>query len=181
MTGDGELEFAPLGHGHRERVESILQSVGVFNLREIEVALELFDETFGDSSPAESDYTFMGAFTRDGELAGYACYGPTPGTDRTFDLYWIATDSALQGMGVGTALMREVEAQLAQQRARLLVVETSARTDYAPTRDFYGRLGYSEAGRVREFYAPGDDRVIFTKRLNLSPGSAGEGDEQQYE
>lgn len=172
------VRIAPILAEHRGRIESILRSVGVFNSGEIDVALELFDETFGGSSPTESDYTFMGAFTGEGRLAGYACYGPTPCTDRTFDLYWIATDSAHQGMGVGTALMKEVEAQLSQQRARLLVVETSARSDYAPTREFYGRLGYSEAGRVREFYAPGDDRVIYTKRFNLSPGAAGEGDER---
>jgi hypothetical protein len=49
-----------------------------------------------------------------------------------------------------------------------LVVETSSRSDYAPTRGFYGRRGYTEAARVREFYAPGDDRIIYTKRFHRS-------------
>jgi hypothetical protein len=47
----------------------------------------------------------------------------------------------------------------------MLVVETSSRPEYAPTRAFYERRGYAEAARMREFYAPGDDRVIFTKRF----------------
>jgi hypothetical protein len=27
------------------------------------------------------------------------------------------------------------------------------------------RMGYEEAARVRDFYAPGDDKVIYVKRL----------------
>jgi hypothetical protein len=45
------------------------------------------------------------------------------------------------------------------------VVETSSRPEYVATRAFYARRGYTEAARLRAFYAPGDDRVIFTKRL----------------
>jgi hypothetical protein len=55
----------------------------------------------------------------------------------------------------------------------MLVVETSSRSVYAPTRGFYGRRGYTEAARVREFYAPGDDRIILTKRFQHSPAGRG--------
>jgi ribosomal protein S18 acetylase RimI-like enzyme len=114
---------------------------------------------------ANSDYAFLGAFTPEDELAGYVCYGPTPGTDRTFDLYWIAVDPAMHGAGIGTTLLTEVERRLTGQHARLLVVETSSRSDYAQTRAFYRRHGYTESARVHEFYAPSDDRIIFTKRF----------------
>jgi ribosomal protein S18 acetylase RimI-like enzyme len=170
--GNREWGIGPLSAEHRERIESILRSAGVFNACEVDVALELFDATYGGGS--SSDYSFLGAFGADGDLAGYACYGPTPATDRTFDLYWIATDATRQGKGVGSALMLEVEKRLEQERARLLVVETSSRSDYAQTRAFYGRHGYTESGRVRDYYAPEDDRVIFTKRFHLSPGEGGE-------
>jgi ribosomal protein S18 acetylase RimI-like enzyme len=103
-------------------------------------------------------------------LVGYACYGPTPGTDRTFDLYWIAVDPASQRAGIGTILLDEVERRLQGQHARLLVIETSSRSDYALTRAFYGRRGYADAARVREFYAPGDDRIILTKRFHSPAG-----------
>ncbi|HEX6965865.1 MAG TPA: GNAT family N-acetyltransferase [Gemmatimonadaceae bacterium] len=121
----------------------------------------------------DSDYLFLGAFTPEDELVGYACYGPTPGTDRTYDLYWIAVDPAMHGTGIGTTLLTEVERRLTGQHARLLVVETSSRSDYAATRAFYRRCGYTESARVREFYAPGDDRIIFTKRFHHSPAQAG--------
>ncbi len=163
---------------HRERVRDIVKATGVFRDEEVEVAIELFDSAFGTSSgadgasrsisnnaPASSDYFFLGAFTPEEDLAGFACYGPTPGTDRTYDLYWIAVHPAAQGTGSGTILLNEVERRLKGQNARLVVVETSSRSDYKNTRGFYARRGYVESARSCDFYAPGDDRITFTKRL----------------
>jgi ribosomal protein S18 acetylase RimI-like enzyme len=163
---------------YRARVRDILSSTNVFREEEVDVAIELFDEAFGapmsvegavpavtTNAPATSDYFFLGAFTPEEELAGFACYGPTPGTDRTYDLYWIAVDPAAQGTGCGTILLNEVERRLKGQNARLVVVETSSRSDYKNTRGFYIRRGYIEAARARDFYAPADDRITFTKRL----------------
>jgi ribosomal protein S18 acetylase RimI-like enzyme len=135
----------------------------VFRREEIAVALEVFDEGCQDLAPSE--YLFLGAFSPEEILVGYACWGPTPATDRTWDLYWIAVDSAIQGAGVGTILLEEIERRLIGQHARMLIAETSSRSDYAPTRGFYSRRGYVEAARVRDFYAPGDDRIIFVKRF----------------
>ena len=165
--------IGPLSPAHRDRLAAILAATRAFSAEEVEVALELFDETLGTHSPAPptgSDYTFLGAFTPEDELVGYACYGPTPGTDRTYDLYWIAVDPASQRAGIGTILLDEVERRLQGQHARLLVIETSSRSDYARTRAFYGRRGYADTARVREFYAPGDDRVILTKRFHSPTG-----------
>ena len=182
---------------HRTRIAEILRATGVFREPEVDVALELFDETFtqaplrtgaetprvatraGAASANETDspfpldgYFFLGAFTPEDELIGYACYGATPDTDRTWDLYWIAVDPSAQGTGSGTTLLSEVERRLSGLNARMLVVETSSRSDYAPTRAFYARRGYDEAARVRDFYAVSDDRIIFTKRFPIAPRGA---------
>lgn len=153
---NASLRITPLPPDQRSRIESILRATAVFSDAEVDVALELLD--------ADDDYEFVGAF-RNEQLVGYACYGPTPAAERTWDLYWIAVDPAAQGSGAGGALMDEVERRLSGRRARLLVVETSSRDDYAPTRRFYDRRGYREAARIRDFYAPGDDRVVLTKRV----------------
>jgi ribosomal protein S18 acetylase RimI-like enzyme len=105
-------------------------------------------------------------------LTGYACYGPTPGTDGTYDLYWIAIHPDAQGAGDGSRLLHEVERRLGERGGRLLVVETSSRESYIGTRRFYERRGYHEAARVSSFYAPSDDRVVYTKRLTLVGASA---------
>jgi len=148
---------------HRAQIERIVRATSVFNEEEIGVAMELFD--------AAGDYEFVGAFDAD-SLIGYACFGATPATERTFDLYWIAVHPSAQRSGAGAALMSEVEQQLEQRRARLVVVETSSRDDYATTRRFYHKRGYAEAARLRDFYAPGDDRVVLSKRLtDVRPAS----------
>ena len=152
------VKLAPLQRGHRERIREILEATDSFREEEIAVALELFDDT-------GTDYEFIGAFTPEGELTGYACYGATPGTDGTYDLYWIATHPEHQGTGGGSRLLDEVERRLNEREARLLVVETSARSDYESTRRFYERRGYREHARLGDFYALGDDRVIYAKRI----------------
>ena len=116
-------------------------------------------------APGSADYVFLGAFTPEDELVAYACYGPVPATDRTWDLYWIAVHPEAQGNGGGSRLLYEVERRLKEHDARMLVVETSSRPEYDATRHFYGARGYAEAARLKAYYAPDDDRVIYTKRF----------------
>jgi ribosomal protein S18 acetylase RimI-like enzyme len=167
------VRLGALQRGHRNRIREILYATTVFREDEVAVALELFDETFAvgparapyDPGDGVADYEFVGSFATDGELVGYVCYGSTPGTDRTYDLYWIAMHPDFQGSGGGSQLLDEVERRLRQREARLLVVETSSRDDYAPTRRFYEARGYAAAAEIADYYAPGDSRVIYTKRL----------------
>jgi ribosomal protein S18 acetylase RimI-like enzyme len=170
--GTGLVKLGALHRGHRNRVIEILQATNSFRDEEIDVAVELFDEVFAIKSRAPVDpgagvesYEFIGAFSREGALIGYACYGATPGTTGTYDLYWIAVHPEHQGEGGGSRLLDEVERRLRERAARMLVVETSSRTDYASTRRFYGRRAYAECASIRDFYAFGDDRLIFAKRL----------------
>lgn len=156
------IDVGPLQASHRSQLEEIVRATGVFSDAEVGVALELFDEGI---SAQTLDYEFVGAFDAE-QLVGYACFGATPSTDRTYDLYWIAVHPSAQRGGVGAALMSEVERRIEQRRARLLVIETSSRDDYQPTRRFYHKRGYEESARLRDFYAPGDDRVVLTKRVS---------------
>ena len=171
-----QVKLGALQRGHRNRIREILDATSVFRDEEVQVALELFDETFAagparapyDPGDGVANYEFVGSFSHEGQLVGYVCYGATPGTDRTYDLYWIAMHPEFQGEGGGSQLLDEVERRLRQREARLLVVETSSRSDYAPTRRFYEQRGYVAAARLRNFYAPTDDRVIYTKRLAVA-------------
>jgi ribosomal protein S18 acetylase RimI-like enzyme len=171
------LLLGPLRPRDRARVAELLVSTAVFSRDEIDVALQLFDASVRDDGAAGADdahvpdYEFTGAF--DGErLLGYACAGPTPATEGTFDLYWLAVDPAAQGKGIGTRLVRAVERELRDRGARMLLVETSSRPDYSNTRAFYARRGYIEAARIKDFYAPADDRIMLTTRLTPERGAA---------
>ena len=150
----------PVGRAHRARLEQLTRSTGLFREEEVATAVELLYESLA----GDDDYQFVGAF-EDDQLVGYACWGATPGTVATSDLYWIVVDTARQGGGIGSQLLGEVERRLSADGRRLVVVETSSRADYTPTRGFYETRGYTRTATIPGYYAPGDDLVIYTKEL----------------
>ncbi|HEX5746091.1 MAG TPA: GNAT family N-acetyltransferase [Archangium sp.] len=125
------------------------------------VAIELVDLALQPNNP---DYKILVA-DRDGSLVGYVCYGPTPMTEGTYDLYWIASDPTVRGQGIGASLISGMEADLRRIQARIIRVETSATEAYGPTRGFYASMKYTEEARIRDFYKVGDDLIILTKRV----------------
>jgi GNAT superfamily N-acetyltransferase len=143
----------------RDAVERITRSSGLFREDEIPVAVEVFDA----AAAGDPSYTALAA-EADGRVVGWICWGPTPCTLGTWDLYWMAVDPSLQGTGVGTALIREMEYRLAGL-ARMIVVETAGRADYAGTRAFYEARGYRAVATIPDFYAPGDDQIAYVKYL----------------
>lgn len=150
------------------RVVALTSATTVFRTDELLIAEEVVhDATHWAPKPgeegAERPYYALGAEV-DGVLMGWVCWGRTPCTEGTWDLYWLAVDPAAHGRGIGSALVDEMERRLAGV-ARLVSVDTSGRADYGPTRAFYAARGYDAVARVPDFYAPGDDQVIFTKRL----------------
>lgn len=153
----------PMASDDRASVASLVVSVDNFNKAEIECALELVDIYLNDAD--QTDYHLVVAEDATGAVRAYACWGPVPLTVGTYDLYWIATHPQWRGRGFGNALMTYIETRVVERQGRLLVVETSSKSSYAGTVEFYRRIGYREASRIRDFYDIGDDRLIFVKRL----------------
>jgi len=149
----------PLTPADRGRVEAMVRATPLFRPDEIAVALEVFD----GAASGSPDYLGAGADI-DGRLAGWICWGATPCTLGTYDLYWLVVDPDVHGRGVGTLLIREMERRLAGT-ARLIVVETAGRSDYAGTRAFYEARGYRRTATIPDFYAPDDDLVVYVKAL----------------
>lgn len=148
----------------RDRLRGLVERAGVFRPDEVPIALEVFD---GAVAAPGQDYWSIGADDGTG-LVGWAAFGPTPCTLGTWDLYWIVVDADRQRDGIGRRLMTHCERVIATAGGRLVVVETSSRADYAATRRFYERLGYEAQATVREYYAPGDDLVVYVKNLGSS-------------
>ncbi len=96
---------------------------------------------------------------------GVAYFVPEQMTEGTWNLLLIAVDPEAHGQGIGSRLMRFVENELAGEDVRILLVETSGVPDFARTRGFYEMLGYEREARIRDYYAAGDDKVIFRKAL----------------
>lgn len=144
----------------RQVVLSFLADTGFFRPDEIDVAREVFDAALAEGT--KGHYQSFVACT-DQDTVGWTCYGPTPCTRGTFDIYWIGVAPAWQGRGIGRALTVFAEHAISQRGGRLLVIETSSRETYRPTRQFYEAMGYREAARIAEFYGPGDHKVILVK------------------
>ena len=146
----------------RESVRRLVDSTGVFSPVEIDVAVELVDDRLKRGS--QSDYYFVFA-EQDGRPVGYTCYGPIALTAGSFDLYWIAVDRAMHGRKIGRVLLEHTEELVLAAGGRQIYIETSNRHHYAPTRGFYLRCGYDQEALLKDFYAPGDDKVIYVKTL----------------
>ena len=160
------LTHRPLEAPDRAHVEAMTRASPLFRPDEVSVALDVFDAATGNGRRRDPDYSTSGA-EADGVLVGWICWGPTPCTMGTFDLYWIVVDPGWQGRGVGSALVAEMERQLSG-KARLIVVETAGRADYAPTRAFYAARRYHVGATIADYYADGDDLVTYVKRLGRS-------------
>lgn len=101
----------------------------------------------------------------DGEPIGF-CYAiPEPLTDGTWNMLAIAVLPAKQGLGAGAAIINELETNLREKGARVLIADTSGTDTFVSARAFYRQNGYSEEARIRDFWAAGDDKVVFWKRL----------------
>ena len=143
-------------------VRALVESTGFFAPHEVEVAVELVTEHLARGTA--SGYHFVFA-ELDGRTVGYACYGPIACTLHSFDLYWIVVHRDFRGKGLGRQLLAEAEQRVLQAGGHRVYIETSSRELYAPTRGFYERCGYVAEARLRDFYAPGDDKVVYVRAL----------------
>lgn len=157
------IEVATIKDG--KSIKKITATSGFFSEEEVATIDELWDEYLRLGSKT-SGYYFLVFRGEEEKVLGYACYGPHPLTESTYDLYWIVTARHAKGQGVGKALMEETEKGVAALGGTLLIAETSGRDLYKPTRAFYRKRGYLKEAVIKDFYAAGDDLVMFTKKLN---------------
>lgn len=143
-------------------VREIVTSTGIFRPDEIGIAVALVEERLRIG--LASGYHFIFAENA-GLMLGYSCYGPVPLTLNSYDLYWIAVRKEWQGKGTGTFILSRSEAVIGELGGKRIYIETSSRELYRQTRRFYESCGYRSEGVLKEFYAPGDDKVIYVKAL----------------
>ena len=169
----------PLVAADRSGVFRILENAGNFTPAEVGIALELIDEwlELGEHS-GYLTYVLEARDPEKSEVLGYVCFGPTPLTESTFDLYWIAVDKSKHRGGVGKRLLKFSEEEVLRRGGKMLLIETSSQETYGGTIQFYERTGYELVGKIPEYYKPGDDKLIFAKRLAPSvPDDRGAGPE----
>ena len=141
---------------------ALTDATGFFKPHEVETLREVLDDYHAESH--ELGHVCR-TWDEDGSPAGFAYYAPTAMTDRTWELWWIVVDKARQGRGLGGQLLAAVEDDVRRLGGRLLLIETSSQPLYEPTRRFYLRHGYEQVAHVPDFYADGDGKLIFARRI----------------
>lgn len=157
------MKIRPISENDRQAVLEVIRSTGMFTKEEEQVANEVIDVCL--TKPGQQDYVVVVIENEQGAIVGYMCYGPTPMTEGVVDLYWMAVHPGKHRQGYGKALIQWLEKDVQEKKGRLIVIETSSRDKYATTRNFYQRLGYVGNARIRDFYRPGDDLLIYCKYL----------------
>jgi ribosomal protein S18 acetylase RimI-like enzyme len=152
----------PMAAGDKPALMQILRNTPEFKPHEVAVAEEVIDAFLND--PRESGYFTLVAEDND-EIAGYICYGETPCTVGTWDIYWVAVDREKRRRGIGKVLSETAEAAIKKGGGRLAIIETSSTPLYDNTRNFYLGRGYETIARIPDFYMTGDDKLILVKKL----------------
>ncbi len=146
----------------RPAILKILQNTPEFEPDEVVIAEEVIDSYLEDL--AGSGYHILVAEIGSSPV-GYICYGPAPLTKGTWDIYWMAVDPKEQSRGLGKILLLSAENNIKDNHGYLILIETSSKPGYEKTRRFHQSRGYNLICRISDFYAPGDDKLIFQKRL----------------
>jgi ribosomal protein S18 acetylase RimI-like enzyme len=152
----------PIQAADSHAILALATETAVFKPHEI-VAL---DEVLSDYFATNKALGHQAArFDHGDQILGFAYWAPAAMTDRTWYLYWIAVAPAAQGGGIGSDLLAHVEGDVCRRGGRLLLIETSSLPRYELTRTFYIKHLYEQVCAIGDFYADGDDMVVFRKRL----------------
>ncbi|MFH0811312.1 MAG: GNAT family N-acetyltransferase [Pseudomonadota bacterium] len=143
-----------------QNVREIVESSRFFSEDEVEIAVELLKERL--LKDVSSGYYFL-FVEHSRKVIGYACFGPIPGTKWSYEIYWIAVHNDFRGLGMGKEILQRVERKIKAMEGKRIYVETSSREQYKPTHSFYENCGYKKESILQDFYAPGDDKVIYVK------------------
>ena len=148
-------------------------ATGIFQPGEAEALLGGVLEEIHAGRMGEDHLARVWASGPGGTPEGWVYFAPMAFADRVWNLWWIGVAPDRQGRGIGGELLGAVEAHVRGAGGRVLLIETSSLPKFDPVRRFYANRGYSECGRVPDFYADGEAKVIFVKKMMVRDGGPG--------
>ena len=144
-----------------EAIMNLADAIGLFEAEELEELGGMLNGYFEGTLSEGHSWVVCD----DGEVLAVAYFAPEQYAYGVYNLYFIAVHPKCQGKGYGTAVLNMVEKTLTEKGERLLLIETSSLPNFEMTRKFYRKQGYEEEARIRDYYKPGDDKIIYRKAL----------------
>lgn len=154
------MQFRPTKTEDLPDLQIVLDETGLFPREMLPQMIE------GFLSSEEAQDLWITAHDQNGAAVGFCFVVPEELADGTWNMRAIAVHPESQGSGYGRGLVSAIEEVLRKQGQRILIVDTSSHDDFTLTREFYRKAGYTEEARLRDFWAPGDDKIVFWKRLD---------------
>lgn len=104
----------------------------------------------------------------DGDVAGFVLFGDVAGSVGAARLHRIAVATPVPDGGVGVRLCESAITDIRARHRRVVVAELPDHTSSVDDRTLLERCGFSESGRVRDYYRDGVDLVVLQRFLDPS-------------
>ena len=145
---------------HKQPLLAIIEASGQFDADGLAYVADTLDAHWDNPQQA----IWLTAIDTE-QPVGVAYCAPEPVTDGTWNLLMLWLQDGFAGQGFGKALVAEIEKELRARSARLLIVETSQLPEFERARKFYQSYGFQLAAEVKDFFAVGDNKLIYSYRL----------------
>ena len=152
------MKIRPTLHDDIAALQEVLDGTELF-------PSEMLPEMVGGFLSGGESRDFWLTFVADGRAIGFCYAVPEDLADGAWNMLALAVLPACQGEGYGGALVAQLESELKGRDQRILTADTSGAEAFAKTREFYRKNGYAEEARIRDFWAKGDDKIVFWKSL----------------
>lgn len=126
---------------------------------------EMLDDMIAPFFAGADDEIWLSFCDNEAAVAGFCYAKREPLTEGTWNMLALGVLPEQQGSGAGGVLTKALENTLRKQAQNVLIVDTSSDDGYSAARAFYQKQGYEEEARIRDFWAPGDDKITFRKSL----------------
>ncbi len=152
------MKIKPTRHDDIAGLREVLDGTGLF-------PSEMLDDMASGFLSGDDGSEIWLTCDVDSKAAGFCYAVPEPLAEGAWNMLALAILPALQGKGFGSALVAALESMLKGREQRILIADTSGTEAFAETRAFYRKAGYVEEARIRDFWAPGDDKIVYWKSL----------------
>jgi ribosomal protein S18 acetylase RimI-like enzyme len=158
------MQIEPVANQDRSALLSIAVSTGLFTSEDAASLLGSVLDGLDSCILADGHQAVACRLQPDTQVVGWTYFAPDQYAADVWNLWWIGVDPQFHGTGAGLQLLRHAEKVIASRGGRVLVIETGDTGALARARRFYEVQGYKECGRIPDFYAEGEAKVVFARR-----------------
>jgi ribosomal protein S18 acetylase RimI-like enzyme len=150
------LAIRPMVESDQAAVEKLATSTGMFGPGDWQAP---------DLANLHRDHRWIVATNSENEVVGAAYFAPEQVSHSLWNTYFLSVKKDSHRQGIGRQIMTHIEELALSKGINTLIVETSSLENFSQARSFYLALGYVREAEIRNYYAPGESKIVFWKSL----------------